>query len=447
MASAGTLETRIVARAFWRILPLLLAAYFASFLNRVNIGFASGMTHDLGLTASAYGLGAGLFFIGYFIFEVPSNLALVKFGARRWLARIMFSWGLLSMAMALASGVTSFMVLRFFVGVAEAGFFPGVVLYLTTWFPAAWRARMTAAFMVAIPASLALGGPLSNWIMLATTGMWGLKPWQWLFLLEGLPTVLLAFAVWRFLPDSPDEAAFLSSEEKAWLKNRLAVEGNSIRARHAVAGLAALMDRRVLALAFVYFANITTNLGIAFFLPQIIKGMGATDMEANAISAIPFVFGIVGVILFGWLADRMPARRRSLVVFTLAISAIGLAGAGFLGATYSAVALIALANLGIYGLKGPFWPLPSMFLTGTAAAGGIALINSVGNLGGFVGPIILGAVKDATNSYSMALYVLAAFAVAAALVSLLLQTPSTVPDDAQAEGDLQADAAVAIPQR
>jgi MFS family permease len=427
-----------VARAFWRILPLLLAAYFASFLNRVNIGFASGMTHDLGLTASAYGLGAGLFFIGYFIFVVPSNLALVKFGARRWLARIMLSWGLLSMAMAMASGVTSFMVLRFLVGLAEAGFFPGVVLYLTTWFPAAWRARMTAAFMVAIPASLALGGPLSNWIMMATEGLWGLKPWQWLFLLEGLPTVLLAFAVWRFLPDSPDEAAFLSAEEKAWLKSRLAAEGTSIRARHAVAGLAALMDPRVLALSFVYFANITTNLGIAFFLPQIIKGMGATDMEANAISAIPFVFGIVGVILFGWLADRMPARRRSLVVFTLAISAIGLGGAGFMGATYAAVALIALANLGIYGLKGPFWPLPSMFLTGTAAAGGIALINSVGNLGGFVGPMILGAVKDATNSYSMALYALAGFAVMAAVISLMLHTPSTVEDDVQPDDTLTA---------
>jgi ACS family tartrate transporter-like MFS transporter len=434
MADARNIETRVVARAFWRILPLLLAAYFASFLNRVNIGFASGMTHDLGLTASAYGLGAGLFFIGYFIFEIPSNLALVKFGARRWLARIMFSWGLLSMAMALASGVTSFMILRFLVGVAEAGFFPGVILYLTTWFPAAWRARITAAFMVAIPASLALGGPLSNWIMQATTGIWGLKPWQWLFLLEGLPTVLLSFAVWRFLPDRPDEATFLSPAEKAWLKAKLAAEGLSIRARHDIAGLSALKDRRVLALAFVYFANITTNLGIAFFLPQIIKGMGATDLEANAISAIPFVFGIAGVVVFGLLADRMPARRQGLVVVTLAISAIGLAGAGFLGPTYTAVALIALANFGIYGLKGPFWPLPSMFLTGTAAAGGIALINSVGNLGGFVGPFILGTVKDATNSYSMALYVLAAFAVVAALISLLLHTPSTIPDDPQPGG-------------
>jgi len=423
MADAGDIETRVVAKAFWRILPLLLAAYLASYLNRVNIGFASGMIRDLGLTATAYGLGAGLFFIGYFLFEIPSNLAVVKFGARRWLARIMLSWGLLSMAMALASGFTSFMVLRFLVGVAEA------VLYLTTWFPAAWRARMTAAFMVAIPASLALAGPMSNWVMQATKGIWNLKPWQWLFLVEGLPTVLLSLVVWKFLPDRPSEAAFLSTGEKTWLENTLAAEGRSIRARHAIAGLSALKDGRVLALSFIYFVNITTNLGIAFFLPQIIKGMGANDIEANTISAIPFIFGILGVVMFGWLADRKQALRRALVIVTLVISAAGLAGAGLLGPSYTAVALIALANFGIYGLKGPFWPLPSMFLTGTAAAGGIALINSVGNLGGFVGPFILGSVKDATHSYSMALYVLAGFAAVAALVSLLLHTPSTVPDE------------------
>lgn len=429
MADTGDIETRVVTKAFWRILPLLLAAYLASYLNRVNIGFASGMMHDLGLTATTFGLGAGLFFIGYFVFEIPSNLAVVRFGARRWLARIMFTWGLFSMAMALASGVTSFMVLRFLVGVAEAGFFPGVVLYLTTWFPAAWRARMTAAFMVAIPVSLALGGPLSNWIMLATKGIWGLKPWQWLFILEGLPTVLLSVAMLIFLPDHPDEAAFLSIDEKAWLKSRLAAEGRSIRARHDISGLKALVDRRVIALSFVYFANITTNLGIAFFLPQIIKGMGATDVQANTISAFPFVFGILGVVVFGWLADRMQANRKNLVVAALVISAAGLAGAGLLGPSYTAVVLIALANFGIYGLKGPFWPLPSMFLTGTAAASGIALINSVGNLGGFVGPYILGSVKDATHSYSIALYVLAGFAAVATLVSLLLNTPSTVPSD------------------
>jgi ACS family tartrate transporter-like MFS transporter len=434
MADTGDIEKRVVTKAFWRILPLLLAAYLASYLNRVNIGFASGMMRELGLSASAFGLGAGLFFIGYFVFEIPSNLAVVRFGARRWLARIMFTWGLFSMAMALASGFTSFMALRFLVGVAEAGFFPGVVLYLTTWFPAAWRARMTAAFMVAIPISLAMGGPLSNAIMLATKGVWGLKPWQWLFILEGLPTVLLSLAILLFLPDHPDEATFLSVDEKAWLKSRLAAEGQSIRASHDIAGLAALKDRRVLALSFIYFANITTNLGIAFFLPQIIKAMGASDVQANTISAFPFVFGIAGVVVFGWLADRIQPQRKNLVIATLVISAVGLAGAGLLGPSYVAVVLIALANFGIYGLKGPFWPLPSMFLTGTAAAGGIALINSIGNLGGFVGPYILGTVKDATHSYSIALYVLAGLASVAALTALLLKTPSTISDGRHQNG-------------
>ncbi|HUE62908.1 MAG TPA: MFS transporter [Rhizomicrobium sp.] len=434
MPSAGEIETRVVTKAFWRILPLLLAAYLVSFLNRVNIGFASGMMHDLRLTASAYGLGAGLFFIGYFAFEIPSNLALVRFGARRWLARIMFSWGVLSMAMALVNGITSFMTLRFLVGVAEAGFFPGVILYLTKWFPAAWRARITAAFMVAIPVSLALGGPMSNWIMQATGAIWDLKPWQWLFLLEGLPTVLLSIAIFLFLPDHPGEATFLSTEEKAWLSSTLAAEGRSVQAVHGITGLAALKDYRVLALSFIYFADITTNLGIAFFLPQIIKGMGANDVQANTISAIPFVFGIAGVIVFGWLADRMPTHRKAFVVLTLLISAVGLAGAGVLGPSYSAVALIGLANFGIYGLIGPFWPLPSMFLTGTAAAIGIALINSIGSLGGFVGPFILGTVRDATHSYSIALCVLAGFPVIASLISLLLQTPSTIPEDPEQNG-------------
>jgi ACS family tartrate transporter-like MFS transporter len=422
------LESRVVSKVFWRILPLLLATYLASYLNRVNISFATGMVHDLHLTAGTYGLGAGLFFVGYFIFEIPSNLALEKFGARRWIARIMASWGLLSMAMALVSGVKSFMLVRFLLGVAEAGLFPGIVLYLTYWFPARWRGRMIAAFMVAIPGSLALGGPVSDWILEATAGMWGLKPWQWLFILEGLPTVLLALAILAFLPNRPSTARFLSAEEKDWLEGVLASERSAIQLKHGVVGLAALTDWRVLALSFVYFANLTTNLGIAFFLPQIIKGMGATDVHANSISAIPFVVGIAGVIFYGYLADRMRSRRKILLVSALVISALGLAGAGAMGPSYAAVALIALASFGIYGLKGPFWPLPSTFLTGTAAASGIALINSIGNLGGFAGPYILGSVKDATHSYVISLYVLAAFAVAAAFVSLFLRVASPAPE-------------------
>jgi MFS family permease len=426
------LERRVIGKAFRRILPLLLVAYLASYLNRINISFASGMRDDLGLSATSYGLGAGLFFIGYFIFEIPSNLALERFGARIWIARIMLSWGVLSMAMALARGVTSFWVLRFLVGVAEAGFFPGVILYLTYWFPSAWRARMIAAFMVAIPVSLSVGGPVSNWAMTATQGLWGLKPWQWLFILEGLPTVLLAGVVLKFLPGRPAEAAWLTAEEKAWLQARLEYETGSIRARHGTKGLAALGDGRVLALAFIYFANISTVLGIAFFLPQIIRGMGASAAEANLISALPFLAGIAGVLLFGWLADHVGRHRKALLLLALIVSAVGLAGAGFIGASYAAVGLVALANFGIYGVKAPFWPLPSMFLTGTGAAGGIALINSVGNLGGFAGPFLLGYVRDQTQSYAIALYVLAGLAAAAAIVTALLRTPSVIEDAPQA---------------
>lgn len=422
------LEKRVIGKAFWRILPLLLVAYLASYLNRININSATGMNQDLGLTATNFGLGAGLFFIGYFIFEIPSNLALHKFGARVWIARIMLSWGVLSMGMALVKGVTSFMVLRFLLGVAEAGFFPGVILYMTYWFPAAWRARMTAAFMVAIPISAMLAGPVSNWAMAVGPAEWGLRPWQYLFIIEGLPTVLLAFAVLKFLPGRPADAAWLTAEEKGWLEEKLASENRSIAAKHGVEGLAALRDPRVLALAFIYFANLSTVLGITFFLPQIIKGMGATDKDANLISALPTMLGVVGVLLFGWLADHFKQRRKALLLLALTISTIGLAGAGLIGPTYAALVLIGFANFGIYGVKGPFWPLPSMFLTGTAAASGIALINSVGNLGGFAGPFLLGYVKDHTGSYAMGLYVLAGLAAAAAIVTLLLKTPSMVEE-------------------
>jgi sugar phosphate permease len=422
------IEKRVIGKAFWRILPLLLAAYLVSYLNRININSATGMNHDLGLSPTSFGLGAGLFFVGYFIFEIPSNLALHKFGARVWIARIMLSWGLLSMAMALVKGVTSFMVLRFFLGVAEAGFFPGVILYLTYWFPAAWRARMTAAFMVAIPGSVMLAGPVSNWAMAVGPAAWGLRPWQYLFLIEGLPTVLLAFVVLKFLPGRPAEAGWLTVEEKTWLEDTLVAENKGIAARHGVVGLAALRDPRVLALSFIYFANLSTVLGITFFLPQIIKGMGASDADANLISALPSIAGIVGVLFFGWLADRLRRRRKALLLLTLMISTAGLAGAGVIGPTYAALALIAFANFGIYGVKGPFWPLPSMFLTGTAAASGIALINSVGNLGGFAGPFLLGYVKDHTGSYAVGLYVLAGLAAAAAIVTLLLKTPSMVEE-------------------
>ena len=363
------LEKRTIRKAFLHLMPLLLLAYFAAYINRVNIGFAASMREDLGLTAQIYGLGAGLFFIGYFFFEVPSNLFLVKFGARKWIARIMVTWGLLSMGMALVEGPVSFYVLRFFLGVAEAGFFPGIILYITFWFPSAVRARILAAFMVAIPASLAITGPISNMIMDALGGVWGLADWQWLFIVEGAPTVPLAFVVLWLLPDRPKDAKWLEPEERDWLQGEIDREARHIETHHtAIPLLKALTDLRVLALAYIYFASTTTNLALAFFMPQIIAGIGVSDEAANYISAIPFMIGIVAVLVFGYLADRFKAHRQLVLIIALGISAVGLAGAGALGATVASFALIGVAAIGIYGAKSPFWPLPGMFLTGAAAA-------------------------------------------------------------------------------
>lgn len=413
------LENRTVGIAFMRLMPLLMACYLLAYLDRINIGFAAvAMNRDLHLDAYHYGLGAGLFFWGYFFFEIPSNLALQRYGARLWIARIMVTWGLLSMGTAFVKGWVGFLVLRFLLGVAEAGLFPGVILYLTYWFTAEYRARIIAAFMVAIPVSLAIGSPISSAI-LAMDGIAGFKGWQWLFLIEGAPTILLAVIVLMTLPDRPRDARWLSTDQKRWLEETLDREQRKVQAAHGVSFWRTFIDVRVLGLSFIYFANLTTNLGLAFFLPQIIKEIGFTNVQSALITSIPYVLGAIGALLWGYYSDKYKERRISLFL-ALLVSALGLAGAAFLGSTIGAIAWMSVAAIGIYGAKAPFWPLPSMFLAGTAAAGGIALINSVGNLGGFAGPYIMGWVKDTTGSFQAGLYVLAAFGVAAAIVTLLV---------------------------
>jgi ACS family tartrate transporter-like MFS transporter len=419
-------EARTARTVFVRVMPLLMACYLLAYLDRINIGFAAvTMNKDLHLDAYHYGLGAGLFFWGYFFFEVPSNLALERFGARRWIARIMVSWGLLSMGTAFITGWVGFLTLRFLLGVAEAGLFPGVIVYLTYWFPAAYRARIIAAFMVAIPASLAVGAPISTAI-LQMNGIAGLKGWQWLFLIEGAPTILLAVAVLMMVPDRPREAKWLTAEQKQWLEETLDKERKVVEATHRMSFWRTFIDGRVLGLCFIYFANLTTNLGLAFFLPQMIKDMGFGTLQSTALTSLPYVVGAIGALAWGYFSDKYKERRISLFL-ALAVSAVGLAGAAFLGSTLAAVFWMSVAAIGIYGAKAPFWPLPSMFLTGSAAAGGIALINSVGNLGGFAGPYMMGWVKDATGSFRDGLYVLAGFGVAAALVTLIV-VRSTTPD-------------------
>jgi MFS transporter, ACS family, tartrate transporter len=413
------LERRTVKAVFVRLMPLLMICYVVAYLDRINIGFAAlTMNQDIGLDAYHYGLGAGLFFWGYFLFEVPSNLLLERYGARRWIARILITWGLVSMATAFVTGQTAFLALRLALGVAEAGFFPGVILYLTYWFTSAYRARIIAAFMVAIPASIAIGAPVSTAI-LEMSQVAGLKGWQWLFLLEGAPALFMAFLVLAFLPDRPRDAQWLDDDQKRWLQETLDRERKAVQAAHKMSLWRTFIDPRVLALSFIYFANITTNLGLAFFLPLMIRGMGVSTARTGVVTAIPYVVGTIGTLAWGYISDKFNERRISLFL-TLTISGVGLAAAAFLGNTFGAVAWMSVAAIGIYGAKAPFWPLPSMFLTGTAAAGGIALINSIGNLGGSLGPSLMGWIKEKTGSYNGGLYALAGFGFAAAVVALIV---------------------------
>lgn len=417
-----SIEKATIRKAFVRLMPLLLLCYFLAYIDRINIGFASlTMNKDLGLSAYIYGLGAGLFFWGYFFFEVPSNLIMEKVGARRWISRIMVTWGIVSIGMIFVSGPISFLVMRFLLGAAEAGFFPGVILYLTYWFPSAYRARIIAAFMVAIPASLGIGAPLSTGIM-EMDGIAGLHGWQWLFLIEGLPTVVLGAVVFFVLPDRPRDAKWLSSEQKEWLQGTIDRENRIAQTTHGLSVWRIFLDPRVLGLAFIYFANTTANLGLAFFLPQIIKSIGLSNVQTGFVTSIPYIMGTIGILVWGYVSDRTNERRFSLFL-ALLVTAVGLVGAGYFGKTMPAVVMMSIAAIGIYGTKAPFWPLPSTFLTGSAAAGGIALINSIGNLGGFAGPSIMGWVKDSTGSFDNGLYVLAAIALVAAVSSLLIVKP------------------------
>jgi ACS family tartrate transporter-like MFS transporter len=419
--NVSEIERRTIRKVAWRLLPLIVVIYFVAYIDRTNVSFAAfGMTRDLGLTAYIYGWGAGIFFLGYFIFEVPSNLLLEKVGARRWIARIMITWGLMAAAMAFVQGPTSFLVLRFLLGVAEAGFFPGVILYFTYWFPKQYRGRVIAALFLAVPGSNAVTAVISG-ALLGLDGTFGIPGWKWLYIVEAVPAVLLAFAVLRYMTERPEVADWLLPDEKQWLMStldseRLALVGKS--GGHMPLSQA-LKDKRVMALALIYFTIVTATYGITFFLPQIVKGLGGSDMRTGLLTAAPYVLGTIGMLAWSQSSDRTRERKWHFIVACL-LGAAGLTAAGALGSTYGALAAIAIATVGIYGSKPSFWPMPSEFLTGTAAAGGIALVNCVGNLGGFVGPYAVGWIKDSTGDFSAALYFLAGSAVASALITLVL---------------------------
>jgi MFS transporter, ACS family, tartrate transporter len=412
-------QERTMRKVFWRLLPILFVAYILAYVDRINIGFAAlKMDAAIGIDSTIYGMGAGVFFLGYFLFEIPSTLLLEKAGARRWICRIMVSWGLLSACMALVQGPLSFIVVRFLLGVAEAGFFPGIILYLTYWFPTAYRARIIAAFMVAIPVSLAIGGPLSTTILLMD-GVAGVRGWQWLFVIEGLPTVVFGLVFLLTMPDCPREAKWLSGEERGWLQATLDGERKAVAAAHGATLVKMLVDPRLLSLAFIYFATMTSNLGLAFFLPQLLKSYGLTDMQTGALTAVPYVIGSLGLIAFGYVSDKFQQRRWTLFA-ALVLAGAGLIGAGAMQGLALTLSMMAIAAIGIYGAKAPFWPLPSLFLSGSAAAGGIAFINSVGNLGGFVGPYVVGWLRTVTHSFEAGLYFLGGISVLASLLTLVV---------------------------
>src|SRR5258708_35136333 len=405
-AAKSELETSTIRAISWRLIPFLVLAYFLAYLDRVNLGFAAlTMNAELKFSPTIVAGGAGIFFIGYFIFEVPSNLALEKFGASRWIARIMVTWGIISALMALVSGVWSFYALRFLLGVAEAGFFPGIILDLTYWYPAKYRARFLAAFAIAVPVSTVIGAPISG-LLLGLDGAMGLKGWQWLFVIEGVPCVVLGVVSWFYLTDRPAKADWLTAEQKGWLSSKLAGE---IAAKQAAAHLTlgqALASPKVITLSLIYFGFVGALYGMQFWLPQIVKAFGFSNAQAGFVTAVPYLFGAVAMVFWARLSDASRERVWH-VALPLLLTAVALGISGYSdNPTIMMIALIAAA-IGTFCTFAVFWTLPTAWLSGTAAAGGIALINSIGNLAGFGGPYLIGWVKDATGSTATRLLVLA----------------------------------------
>jgi ACS family tartrate transporter-like MFS transporter len=405
-SARSELETSTIRAISWRLIPFLVLAYFFSYLDRVNLGFAAlTMNAELKFSPTVFAWGAGIFFIGYFIFEVPSNLALEKFGASRWIARIMVTWGIISALMALVSGVWSFYGLRFLLGVAEAGFFPGIILYLTYWYPAEYRARFLAAFAVAVPVSSVIGAPISG-LLLGLDGAMGFKGWQWLFIIEGIPSVLLGIVTWFYLTDRPAKADWLTAEQKAWLSAKLE---NEIAAKQAAKHLTlgqALASPKVITLSLIYFGFVGALYGMQFWLPQIIKAFGFTNAQTGFVAAVPYLFGTVAMILWARHSDAT-RERVAHVGLPLLLTAVALGICGYMDNPYVTMVALIVAAIGIFGTFAVFWTLPTAWLSGTAAAGAIALINSIGNLAGFGGPYLIGWVKEATGSTSTGLLVLA----------------------------------------
>ena len=418
MTSPENLTSAKVTR---RLVPFLMLLYVIAWFDRVNVGFAAlQMNRDLGFSASVFGFGAGIFFVGYALCEVPSNLVLARVGARRWIARIMVSWGVVSVAMMFVRGPASFYVLRFILGVAEAGFLPGVIYYLGQWYPRAGRARAISWFMVGIPLSTVLGSPLAG-ALLGLNGWHGLTGWQWLYLLEGVPAVLLGIACYALLPDTPQEARWLSAAERTALARALEAERAATQDRHGVDLRRALAHPIVWLLGLILFACQCGSYGLTLWIPQIVKGVSAqSDLIVGFIAALPYVAAAAGMVAIGRSSDRSGERFWHVALPSF-VGAAGFAASAYLRTPVPGIIALSVAAVGDLGSRGPFWALPGRFLTGSALAAGIALINMLGSLGGFVGPYAVGLVKDATGSFTGGLMLLSGLLLASAVATLGLR--------------------------
>lgn len=409
-----------IKRVNVRLLPFLFLLYFLNFLDRSNVAIAAlQMNRDLHFSAAAYGLGAGIFFIGYSLFEVPSNLMLVKFGARRWIARIMISWGVIACAMMFVRTPMHFYTLRFLLGVAEAGFLPGIVFYLSEWYPAAERARAIAKFMIAIPLSAAIGNPISGYL-LKLDGVANIAGWQWVFLLEGLPSVVIGFLVLRVLHDNYEDAKWLSAEQRSWLRARMKEDGVA-RPHHGLPPLRALMHPAIILASIAFFFALNAAYSYTFWAPTVVRdGLHASNTATALITGAIGFFAAIVVLLVGTSADR--TRDPGIhAVAVCVLAAVGYAGAALLHDPVARVLAFALVPAGIYSLFAPFWCLPTAILGGSGAAAGVAFINSVGNLGGLAGPYIVGVLKDLTGGTNGAFLGLAVMSLVAAGLCFILR--------------------------
>jgi MFS transporter, ACS family, tartrate transporter len=411
------IERNVLKKAAWRLVPLLTLAYIVNYLDRTNIGFAAlTMNKDLALTATEFGFGAGILFLSYTVFEIPSNLALYNFGARRWIARIMISWGIVSASTAFVTGAYSYYAARFALGLAEAGFFPGVTYYLAEWFPPQYRARMLAWFLVAIPASSLIGAPISG-LILEMDGIWGLRGWQWLFIMEGVPAVLLGLVVLAVLADRPQTAAWLTPQERAAL---IAMLSKEQRERPKAGFVSALLDIRVILLALVQFGFTLGSYGIGIFLPQIIKTSGLPNFTVTFLAAIPYLFASVAMIWWAWHVDRTGQKNKNLTI-ACALATIGLTASVLSGNLIVSLSALTVALIGITSARAIFWPIPTRFLTAIGAATGLAFINSIGTAGGFAGPYLMGWLKDFTGTFSAGLLAMAAILFLTTLIAWSLK--------------------------